>query len=56
MVKIKQRICYIAEHAGNVLHQQEQQHFLAFIYLMIKLNKLSTTPQRALELGQPLDF
>jgi len=32
MVKIRQKICYIVEHAANVLRQREQPHFLDFIY------------------------
>ncbi len=36
MVKIRQKICYIAEHAANALHQREQPHFLDFIYQMKK--------------------
>jgi len=52
MVKTKQRTFYIAEHAGNVLHQREPQHFLDFIYLTKKLNKLFTMPQRELVSGQ----
>jgi len=36
MVKIKIKICYIVEHAANALRQQEQLHFLDFIYQMKK--------------------
>ena len=36
MVKIRQKICYIAEHAANALRQREQPHFLDFIYQMKK--------------------
>jgi hypothetical protein len=36
MVKIRQKICYIAEHAANALRQREQPHFLDFIYQMRK--------------------
>jgi hypothetical protein len=36
MVKIRQKIYYIAEHAANALRQREQPHFLDFIYQMKK--------------------
>jgi hypothetical protein len=36
MVKIRQKICYIAEPAANALRQREQPHFLDFIYQMKK--------------------
>jgi len=52
MVKTKQKTSYIAEHAGNVLHQLEPQRFLDFIYLMKRLNKSFTMPQRELVFGQ----
>jgi hypothetical protein len=32
MVKIRQKIYCIAEHAANALRQREQPHFLDFIY------------------------